>query len=115
MQKRSSVHKVSKLSYQTKKLYIFPSDGIAENGEDIADFSDSFIDADVHVRKVTSVAQCLKIIADRLIEEKPRSGKFREPFIFLQVTGNYSLSEYERVNFNEFIFIKLHLVVKVYM
>ena len=51
------------------------SDGVVTTpDEDLSELSDAFIDVDDHRKKVHNVAQCLKVIADKVAEEKRRKG-----------------------------------------
>ena len=55
-------------------LYTYFADGVATNDEELTGLSDAFIDADDHKAAVNDVARCLKIVADRIVEEKRRTG-----------------------------------------
>ena len=49
--------------------------GSPEEEEALSELSDAYIDFDDQKKRVNNVARCLKIIADKIVEEKKRSGK----------------------------------------
>ena len=44
--------------------------------DELTGLSDAFIDADDHKDAIHDVARCLKIVADKIVEEKRRTGRF---------------------------------------
>ena len=74
--------------------------------DELTALSDAFIDADDHKDAVHNVARCLKIVADKIVEEKRRTGRFC--FCFFSInTICFTDSLYNNVNDqnNCFIFI----------
>lgn len=65
------------------------ADGAFESPEDEqSELSDAFFDADDQTRKAHKVAQCLKTIADKVVEEKQRSVAEDEIVIALREIGD---------------------------
>ena len=52
------------------------TDGVLSENDELTGLSDAFIDADDHKDAVHNVARCLKIVADKIVDEKRRTGRF---------------------------------------